>query len=157
MQIVAIAGGGFSVGDADLAMERYLLSLTGKAHPCVCFIPTASADSEVYTLRFYRAFAALGAAPDDLSLFKGRTADIADLLCRQDLIFVGGGNTRSMLALWREWGLGEALRQAGEAGAILSGVSGSPRKTAPTRTAMAVTANSTLIARVAPIEATRPK
>jgi peptidase E len=123
MRIVAIAGGGFSVDSNDLAVERYLLALTGKERPRVCFVPTASGDSERYLLRFYRAFGALEVQATDLSLFQGRTADLAGLLGEQDVIYVGGGNTRSMLALWREWGLEAALRQAGEAGAVLCGVS----------------------------------
>jgi peptidase E len=44
-------------------------------------------------------------------------------LLAQDVIFVGGGNTRSMLALWREWGIDRVLKQAAERGTILAGVS----------------------------------
>jgi peptidase E len=39
----------------------------------------------------------------------------------QDVIYVGGGNTRSMLAVWREWGLPEILREAWESGIVLAG------------------------------------
>ncbi|WP_158006943.1 Type 1 glutamine amidotransferase-like domain-containing protein [Piscirickettsia litoralis] len=42
-------------------------------------------------------------------------------LLSQDLIYVGGGNTRSMLALWREWGVDEVLLDAYDQGIILSG------------------------------------
>ena len=41
----------------------------------------------------------------------------------QDAIYVGGGNTRSLLALWREWGLDTALRAAYERGVVLGGIS----------------------------------
>ena len=41
----------------------------------------------------------------------------------QDIIFVGGGNTKSMLAVWREWGLDIILKNAYESGTIMSGVS----------------------------------
>jgi peptidase E len=41
----------------------------------------------------------------------------------QDVIFVGGGNTKSMLAVWAEWGLASILREAWESGNVLSGVS----------------------------------
>ncbi|MBN2048268.1 MAG: Type 1 glutamine amidotransferase-like domain-containing protein, partial [Anaerolineaceae bacterium] len=44
-------------------------------------------------------------------------------LLAQDIIFVGGGNTRSMMALWREWDLFCILRMAWEQGIVLSGVS----------------------------------
>jgi peptidase E len=40
-----------------------------------------------------------------------------------DAIFVGGGNTRSMLAVWREWELDRHLRAAWEAGIVLGGAS----------------------------------
>ena len=38
-------------------------------------------------------------------------------------MFVGGGNTKSALAVWREWGLDTALRKAWNAGVLLSGMS----------------------------------
>ena len=41
----------------------------------------------------------------------------------QDAIYVGGGNTRSLLALWREWGLDVALRSAYQRGVVLGGIS----------------------------------
>jgi len=44
-------------------------------------------------------------------------------LLAQDIIYVGGGNTRSMICLWREWGADEVLREAYEAGILLCGVS----------------------------------
>ena len=40
-----------------------------------------------------------------------------------DVIYVGGGNTKNLLALWREWGLDEIIRKAWEKGIILSGSS----------------------------------
>ena len=39
------------------------------------------------------------------------------------MIYVGGGNTKSMLAVWREWGVPEILREAWESGIVLAGVS----------------------------------
>ena len=36
---------------------------------------------------------------------------------------MGGGNTKSMLALWRAWGVDEILRQALGQGTVLAGVS----------------------------------
>jgi len=65
----------------------------------------------------------LGALPSHLSLFGRVTRDWRDRLLAQDVIYVGGGNTRSMLALWREWGVHEVLAQAAERGTILAGVS----------------------------------
>ena len=41
----------------------------------------------------------------------------------QDVVFVGGGNTKSMLAIWNEWGLSDLLNDAYSNGVIMSGVS----------------------------------
>jgi peptidase E len=56
-------------------------------------------------------------------LFRPSTADLETYLLAQNVIYVGGGNTRSMLALWREWGLDAILRKAYEAGVVLAGMS----------------------------------
>ena len=58
-----------------------------------------------------------------LSLVQPPTADLAAFVLEQDAIYVGGGNTRSLLALWREWGLDVALRAAYERGTVLGGIS----------------------------------
>jgi peptidase E len=57
-----------------------------------------------------------------LTLFK-RTPDLRASLLNQDVIYVGGGNTKSMLVVWRDWGLPELLREAWEKGIVLTGVS----------------------------------
>ena len=41
----------------------------------------------------------------------------------QDIIFVGGGNTKSMLAIWNDWGMSQLLKDAYNKGVIMSGVS----------------------------------
>ena len=50
-------------------------------------------------------------------------SDPADLLMSQDLIFVGGGSVANMLAVWRAHGLDTVMREAWQAGIVLSGVS----------------------------------
>jgi peptidase E len=55
-------------------------------------------------------------------IFK-RTPDLRAFLLNQDVIYVGGGNTKSMLVVWRDWGLPELLREAWEKGIVLTGVS----------------------------------
>lgn len=55
-QIIALGGGGFSMDPDNLALDRYILSQSAKDEPRVCFIPTASGDSEGYIQRFYKAF-----------------------------------------------------------------------------------------------------
>ncbi len=107
----------------NLALDRYILDQTGKPRPRVCFLPTASGDAEGYMLKFYDSFSTLDCQPSCLSLFRLPTADLEGCLLDQDVLYVGGGNTRSMLALWREWGLDVILRRACSAGIVLAGLS----------------------------------
>lgn len=121
-QIIAIGGGGFYRDPENLALERYIVQQAGAPDARVAFVPTASAEPDSYLVSFYTAFLKLGCRPTHLSFFK-RTPDLRDYLLHQDVIFVGGGNTKSMLAVWREWCVPEILREAWELGAVLAGVS----------------------------------
>jgi dipeptidase E len=123
-QVVAFGGGGFSQESGNPLLDDYVLGLTGTANPRVCFLPTASGDADHYVVRFYNAFRDR-ARPSHVSLFRRERGvpDIRSHLLAQDVIYVGGGNTKSMLGVWREWGLPEILREAWEAGVVLAGVS----------------------------------
>lgn len=121
-QIIAIGGGGFYRDPENLALERYVLQRSGAENPRVCFIPTASGEPDHYVASFYAAFLKLGCRPSVLNFFK-RTPDLRSLLLDQDVIYVGGGNTKSMIAVWRDWGVIEILREAWHSGIVLTGVS----------------------------------
>ena len=121
--IVAIGGGGCGIEPENRALDEYLLGLTGKERPKVCFVPTASGDNDSYIVRFYGAFSADRWTPTHLPLFHRTTRDLRDLLLAQDVIYAGGGNTAAMLAIWRQHGLDEVLREAWEQGVLLCGVS----------------------------------
>ena len=121
-QIIAIGGGGFYRDSENLELERYIIQQTGSAEPRVAFVPTASGEPDHYVTSFYAAFLRLGAKPSVLTLFK-RIPDLRSFLLNQDVIYVGGGNTKTMLAIWRDWGVVEILREAWEAGIVLAGVS----------------------------------
>lgn len=121
-QIIALGGGGFSMEPDNLTLDRYILAQAHTERPAVAFLPTASGDSDAYVMRFYAAFSGLSCRPSHLYFFH-RTPDLRSYLLSQDIVYVGGGNTRSMLGVWREWGLPEILREACEAGVILAGIS----------------------------------
>lgn len=104
-------------------LDLYIQSLARRQPPKVCFVPTASGDSQSCLDRFYSAFAKFECSPTHLSLFEPPVTDLRAFVMEQDVIYVGGGNTRNLLALWREWGLDRILYEAGEAGIVLSGVS----------------------------------
>ena len=120
--IVAIGGGGFGRSLGSLAIEKYIISLVNKKNPKICFIPTASGDNDLYKLNFYRAFSELKCITSHIDFFS-RTEDLEEKVSTQDIIYVGGGNTKSMLAVWKEWNLHEILKKAYENGIVMSGVS----------------------------------
>ena len=122
-QIVAMGSGGFSSEPDNPALDRYVMQQVATDWPRVCFLATASGDAETYLLSFYTAFTNLGAIPSHFSVFRPSTADIKDFLFRNHIIYVGGGNTRSMLALWKEWSLDTILREAYDSGILLAGIS----------------------------------
>ncbi len=121
--IVAMGGGGFSMEPDNPLLDQYVLDLTGKARPKVCFMGQASAESYQYQVNFFRAFTKLGAEPSSFSLFLPVSHQWQDELLSQDVIYVGGGNTKSMLALWKDWGVDVVLKQALENGTVLAGIS----------------------------------
>jgi len=123
VRIFAMGGGGFLMEPESPRLDRFVLSLAPVARPRVCFVPTAGGDSQARIDVFVAAFSALGAEASSLSLFRPHTADLRGFILSQHVVYVGGGNTRSMLALWREWGLDEILRDAWREGVVLAGVS----------------------------------
>ena len=52
-----------------------------------------------------------------------KTHDLNKIINQSDIIYVGGGNTKSMLAVFREWRLDQFLISAYQSGKILAGVS----------------------------------
>jgi dipeptidase E len=123
MQIVAMGGGGFSMEPENLLLDQYILGLAGKSKAKVCFVPTASGDSENYIQRFYDSFGSLSCEPSHLSLFKPPTSQLEEFVMEKDIIYVGGGNTRNLLVLWKEWQLDRIFHKAWQSGIILAGVS----------------------------------
>ena len=94
----------------------------GRDRPRVCFVPTASGDSQPYVASFYAAFARRSEA-SHLDLFGRTVGDLEGFVLDQDVIYVGGGNTANMLAVWRVHGLDRILARAWDAGIVLAGTS----------------------------------
>ena len=120
--IIAIWGGGFGRSSGKLKIEKYITSISKKSNPKICFIPTASAEDKSYIVNFYSCFIRLDCNPSHINFFE-RTPRLEGVVNKADIIYVGGGNTKSMLAVWREWKLDKLLKKAYDRGAILSGVS----------------------------------
>jgi len=128
--IVALGGGGFSMEPDNPLLDDFILSLSRRRPARVCFIPTASADSATYLVKFYRAFSGR-CVPTDLTIFDSpalprqpeRTANLKAFVSAQDVFYVGGGSTANLLSLWRAHGLDRLLAKAWRSGAVLAGIS----------------------------------
>lgn len=121
--IVAMGGGGFSMEPENPLLDLHVLSLARQDNPRVCFVGTASGDAEGYGLRFHRAFFALGCRPSDLTFFEREVIDLRAFVLEQDVIYVGGGSTANLLAVWRVHGLDRVMHEAWEQGVVLCGIS----------------------------------
>jgi len=121
--IIAIGGGGFSHEPENPLLDLYVLKQSTKKKPKICFLPAANPNPALYTKNFQKAFSRYDCKTSALSLLSPHTADLSDFLLSQDIIYVGGGNTKSMIALWQTWHIDKILRQAWEQGIVLAGVS----------------------------------
>jgi peptidase E len=122
-QIIAMGGMALPPDLDNLLLIDYYLKQTRRRRPRVCYIGTASGDAEAGCLRFYAGFSRVDCVPTHLPLFARTPRDLESFVLGQDAIFVGGGNTRSLLAVWRDWGLDAHLRSAWEQGIVLGGSS----------------------------------
>ncbi|MET7475698.1 peptidase E [Streptomyces sp. NPDC005648] len=125
MKRVALLGGGFS-NDEDGLLDAWLLSHARVPRARVCFLPTASGDAVTYVDRFFEAFAPRhDCDPSVLPLFQRKLDDEAlrAYLLAQDVVYVGGGNTANMLAVWRVHGVDRLLSEAYDRGTLLCGIS----------------------------------
>ena len=120
--VIAIGGGGFGRNPKHNLIEKYILKQANVKKPNILFIPTASAEDKSYIVNFYSCFSRLECSPSHVTFFQ-RTPRLDSLVNKADIIYVGGGNTKSMLAVWKEWKLDKMLLKAYQNGKILCGVS----------------------------------
>ena len=122
-QIVAMGGGGFMMEPENPRLDDFILQLARGNESRVCFIATGSGDSDRNIVSFYNHLGPR-CRPTHLPLFNRRKdEDLEAMLLRQDVIYVSGGNTLNLLAVWRIHGVDLALRKAYDAGIVLAGVS----------------------------------
>lgn len=119
MNIIAIGGGSVGLGATE-SIDRELIRLAGKAQPNALFIPTASGDEIAYCREFTVTYTRYGCNVDVLRLHEG---DDPTKILNADLIYVGGGNTKMMLEIWRERGVDKLLKDHLEAGKPAGGLS----------------------------------
>ena len=126
--IIAIGGGGLGRNKGEEAMCRYIMShartKTPKAQGLkALFIGTATGDRYDYMSSMYQWFNKQGVLMNHLPLFTRTPVDVEAFILEHDIVYVGGGNTKSMLAVWKDWGVDKALKKAYDQGIVLCGVS----------------------------------
>lgn len=119
-RILAIGGVQLAPGSTDWPLHQYLLDLSGRERPRICMLATAMGESPSGLASFYATFARHADATH-LDLFGRSVEDVEGFLLDQDVIYVGGGNTANMLAIWRLHRVDKALRAAWERGVVLAG------------------------------------
>ena len=118
---ILIAGGGF-----NRAFIRYMAELSGKTHPRICYLPTASADSNDGIINFYHQCAELDVEPHVQRSFiesLSQTQSWDDVLLSMDGIVCSGGNTLNQQAIWKAQGIEVVLKAAWDKGIVLGGAS----------------------------------
>lgn len=120
-QIITIGGGGFLSG-SDAELDAYVLEQASSVSPNIGFVGTASGDDARFAVRFFSRYSNLNCTPSALNLF-GRVPNLEQWIEDQDVIFVGGGNTKSMLGVWEAWNIPALLKDALSNGTVLAGVS----------------------------------
>lgn len=123
--IVAVGGGNIRVrGTAPI--DREIIRLSGKKHPVLLFIPTASSDAEDYCEAVQKYFGEfLKCETTELLLVREHPSrqQIRRAIQSADIVYVGGGNTLKMMRLWRRLGVDKLLKAAYRKGTVLCGIS----------------------------------
>jgi dipeptidase E len=121
-QIIAM-GGLLAPDTGNSKLERAIVEASGVQRPRICFVGTASGDEPDHRARFFEMYCRLDVRLATLPFFRRTPADLRAFVSDFDVLHIGGGNTRSMLAVWREWGFVDVLREAYERGVLLCGSS----------------------------------
>lgn len=135
MKIVAISGGNNSNirknGEPQIyeheAIDKEIIRLTGKEHPNVLFISHAGEEAEEFA-SYKKIINTYGfmfnCNVNLLTINMLKDSKLANTLTEwADIIYVGGGNTRRMINLWRQYQYDETLKKACLDGKVLCGIS----------------------------------
>jgi dipeptidase E len=124
-QILALGGGMFSMEPENGLLDKYLLNLAMVEKPKICFFGTASNDGKEYIDMFYKFFREQNCIPMHLPLAETTKTlkEIEKIILEQDIIHVGGGNTKLIMETWKKLSVDKIMKKAWQRGVILSGMS----------------------------------
>ena len=124
-QIFAMGGGGFTMEPNNPLLDDFVLSIAHTREPRILFLPTASGDTTAQINAFKARFDDRTCIAEHLSLFRLResTRTLREIVLDQDIVYVGGGSMRNLLAIWQAHGLEDLLVEAWRSGTVLAGLS----------------------------------
>jgi peptidase E len=109
---------------APLVFHAVELSGAAERRPRLCHVGTAMGDQRSWNALLDEAARVAGLDLVHLNLFPMPPVDdVRGLLLAQDVVWVGGGSTANLLAVWRTHGLDQILKDVWDAGVVLGGVS----------------------------------
>lgn len=109
-------------GDINTKFVQYVVDLTKKENPIICFVPTASGDNPD-NIKYWQNIC--GTLQLDTIILKvwasssEKNQSFEEILLNSDAIVVGGGNTLNMLGVWKAQGIDDILGKALKNGIIL--------------------------------------
>lgn len=124
-RIIAIGGGEIKQRQT-LKIDKYIVDSAGEKNPRLLFVPTASSDAEGYVEAISSYFGdELGCSVEALLLCENKDSKekIRKKILESDIVYVGGGNTRMMLEIWKKNNVHHFLKEAYHQGTILCGLS----------------------------------
>lgn len=123
--IFAIGGG--EIKDLEtFGIDKKIVEASKKEKPIALFVPTASGEPQDYIDSFNYVYGKkLGCKTDVLLLLEGKTSsqEAREKIMNSDIVYVGGGDTRKMMEVWKSYDIDRFLREAYQQGKILSGLS----------------------------------
>jgi dipeptidase E len=123
--IFAMGGGGFTMEPNNPLLDDFVLELAQSREARILFLPTAAGDTTTQINAFYGRFGGRACVPTHLSLFRLGELEhsLEQIVLEQDIIYVGGGSMRNLLAIWRAHRLDHLLARAWRQGTVLAGLS----------------------------------
>jgi peptidase E len=116
---ILATGGNFSI-----PYIKYVIKLTKKKNPKICFMGSAGGDNIAKIIAWYDSCRALPMRPYVQKVFLNSAPDqetFDQKLLSMDAIIMGGGNTMNMIAIWKAQGVDTVLRKCYNKGIVLAG------------------------------------
>jgi dipeptidase E len=113
-----------SGGNYGKPFIKYVMALTKKKNPRICFMPSPSGDNPTAIATWYQNCEELEMQPFVQPIYvssKKTTQSFEEVLLSMDAIIVGGGSTLNAVAMWKAHGIDTILKKAYNKGIVLGG------------------------------------